>query len=217
MSGLASAAAPLKCGLVLTDPVTAAVKRVIVLQYTPEKLSRSLTPAAPPAGGRSEPLRLTGPAAETFKLDAILDATDQLAAPSANPAVVEFGLQPALAALELVLYPESGQLENNNRLMDMGTLEIVPMESPLILFVWSKTRILPVRITEFSVTEEEFDPALNPIRARVSMGMKVLNTSDLPFRHRGSALFMNHLVRKEGLARKIATGTLEELGLGGPP
>lgn len=217
MSGLSTAAQPLKCGLVLTDPLTGSLKRVIVLQYTPEKLTRSLTPSTPPGGGRAEPLRTTGPAAESFKLDAMLDAVDQLEFPGANPVVAELGLQPALAALELLLYPTSGQLETNNMLMNLGTLEIVPMEGPLVLFVWSKTRILPVRVTEFSVTEEEFDSGLNPIRARLSIGLKVFSTNDLPFRHRGARLFMNHLVQKEGLAAKIPTGTLEQLGLGGPP
>ena len=63
----------------------------------------------------------------------------------------------------------------------MGTLEIVPAEAPLTLFVWSKNRMLPVRITEFSITEEAFDPALNPIRAKVSLGLRVLSVNDLGF------------------------------------
>ena len=51
-----------------------------------------------------------------------------------------------------------------------GTLEIIPLEQPLTLFVWSKSRVVPVRLTEFSITEEAFDPNLNPIRAKVSLG-----------------------------------------------
>jgi hypothetical protein len=43
------------------------------------------------------------------------------------------------------------------------------MQAPLALFVWSQHRILPVRVTDFSITEEAFDPALNPIRAKVSL------------------------------------------------
>ena len=48
------------------------------------------------------------------------------------------------------------------------------MDAPLTLFVWSKSRIVPVKITEFSVTEEMFDSNLNPIRARISLGLRVL-------------------------------------------
>ena len=170
MSGLTTAARPLKGGLVLLDPATGALKRLIVLQYTPEKLNRKLQPAAVPAGGRSEPLRLTGPAVETITLEAELDAADQLEFPDANPVTVESGLYSTLSALEMVLHPSTAQLETNNMLMNAGTLEIVPMESALVLFVWGKNRILPVRITDLGVNEEDFAPGLAPIRARVRSG-----------------------------------------------
>ena len=71
-----------------------------------------------------------------------------------------------------------------------GTLEILPPEAPLVLFIWSRNRIAPVRVTEFSVTEEAFDPALNPIRAKVSLGLRVLTTDDLGYAHRGGTLFL---------------------------
>lgn len=216
MSGLTTAARPLKGGLALLDPASGVLKRLIVLQYTPEKLNRKLAPAATPAGARSEPLRLTGPAVETITLEAELDAADQLEFPDANPATVENGLFPILSALELVLHPTSAQLETNNKLMNLGTLEIVPMESALVLFVWGKNRILPVRITDLGVTEEEFAPSLIPIRAKVSLGMRVLSTGDLQFGHRGSGLFMSHLAQKESLALRLS-GTLAQIGLGGPP
>lgn len=89
------------------------------------------------------------------------------------------------------------------------------MEAPLSLFVWSKNRILPVRLTDFSITEEAFDPALNPIRAKVSLGMRVLTVNDLGFDHRGGSLFMSHLQQKEQLAAKSQAGALSVLGIGG--
>src|SRR5262249_60120840 len=116
-------------------------------------------------GDRSEALRLKGPPVETIKLDAEIDATDQLEI--ADGTATQVGLHPQLAVLELIVYPTSAQLQSNNSLAQAGTLEIVPMETPLTLFVWSKQRILPVRLTDFSITEEAFDPALNPIRAKV--------------------------------------------------
>src|SRR5205823_915706 len=128
-----------------------------------------------------EAMRLKGPPVETIKPDAELDATDQLEFPDQNPKTLQFGIYPQLAALETIVYPQSSHLQQNNTLASFGTLEIVPMEAPLTLFVWSKNRIVPVRLTEFSITEEAFDPSLNPIRAKVSLGMRVLSVNDLSF------------------------------------
>ena len=107
---------------------------------------------------------MKGPPVETIKLDAEIDATDQLEFPDKNPQAIELGIHPQLAALEMLVYPASEQLLENNRLAQSGTLEIMPIEAPLTLFVWSKTRILPVRLTDFSITEEAFDAALPPPR-----------------------------------------------------
>jgi len=93
-------------------------------------------------------------------------------------------------------------------------LEIAPAESPLLLFVWSAQRVLPVRITECSITEEAFDPTLNPFRVKVSMSLRVLNVDDLPSSHRGTTLFLSYLQRKEYLATKAPAASLESLGIG---
>ena len=61
------------------------------------------------------------------------------------------------------------------------------MQSPLTLFIWSKNRIMPVRLTDFSITEEAFDPNLNPIRAKVSLGMRVLSVNDVGFDAKAAA------------------------------
>lgn len=214
MSTLSGSPRLIKGGLVLIDPDTSAVQRIITLQYNPDTLTRTLQPA----GGdtdRSQPLRLKGPPVETIKLEAEIDATDQLAA--ANSTVAEVGLHAVLAALELIVFPKSSDLQSNNARAQAGTLEIVPMQSPLMLFVWSRQRILPVTLTELSVTEEAFDPALNPIRAKVSLGLRVLTVNDLGFDHKGGSLFMSYLQRKEQLAGKAASGALSALGIGEIP
>jgi hypothetical protein len=208
----------LKGGIVLIDPDTAAVRRIIVLQYNPDTLSRTLQPqAVKESGDRSEAMRLTGPPVETIKLDAEIDATDQLEFPEQNSTAVEFGIQPQLAALETVVYPASSQLLANNSMAQAGMLEILPMMSALPLFIWSKSRIVPVRITDLSVTEEAFDPALNPIRAKVSLGMRVLSVTDLGFDNKGGSLFMAYQQLKEQLATKNQSGALSVLGIGGIP
>jgi hypothetical protein len=206
----------LKGGIALIDPDTSAVLRIIGLQYNPDTLSRSLQIKAHSEGGdRSEALRLTGPPVETIKLDAEIDATDQLEFPDQNPNATQLGIHPQLAALEILIYPSSSQLQSNNSLSQAGTLEIAPMETALAIFVWSKNRILPVRLTDVSITEEAFDPSLNPIRAKVSLGMRVLTVDDLGFDHKGGSLFMSYLHVKEGLAAKFQGGTMNALGIGG--
>jgi hypothetical protein len=208
----------LKGGIVLMDPKTAQVQRIIALQYNPESLSRTLQVQGFGEGGdRSEALRLKGPAVETIKLDAEIDATDQLEFPEQNQITVEHGIQPQLALLETLVHPGSAQLNSNNQLARSGTLEIVPMEVQLSLFVWSKNRIVPVRITDFSIIEEAFDPALNPIRAKVSLGMRVLSVDDLGFDHKGGSLFLTYLQNKEQLATKAGSGGFAALGIGGVP
>ena len=116
-----------------------------------------------------------------------------------------------------MVYPTSGQLLSNNSLAQSGTLEIVPMEAPLCLFVWSKNRVVPVRVTELSITEEAFDIALNPIRAKVSLGLRVLSVDDLGFDQKGGSLFISHLQQKEQLASLSPAAALSVLGIGGIP
>lgn len=205
----------IKGGLVLINPDTSAVERIIALQYNPDTLTRTLQVkgVGAEAGDRRETQRLIGPPVETIKLDAEIDAADQLELPDQNPNAAQLGIHPQLAALETIVYPASAQLQANNRLAQSGTLEITPMESPLTLFVWSKNRILPVLLTDFSITEEAFDPRLNPIRAKVSLGMRVLSVNDLPFNHKGSSLFMAYQQQKERLATLAQGGTLNALGI----
>ena len=208
----------IKGGIVLIDPQTAAVLRVIALQYNPDTLTRTLQlQAVGEAGDRLEALRFKGPPNETIKLDAEIDATDQLEFPDQNTTAAQLGIFPQLAALESIVYPTSNQLQASNSLAGSGTIEIAPAEAPLTLFVWSKNRTMPVRITDFSVTEEAFDPALNPIRAKVSLGMRVLTVNDLGFEHKGGNLFMTYLRNKEQLAARSQGTPLSTLGITGIP
>ena len=218
MTGLSRSPRTLKGGIVLIDPRTSAVQRVISLQYNPDSVTRSLqTQGASDGGDQSEALRLKGPPIETIKLDAELDLTDQLEFPEANATATQLGLQPQLAALETIVYPLAATLQSNNALAQSGTLEIVPMEAPLTLFVWSSHRILPVRITDLSITEEAFDPLLNPIRAKVSLGFRVLSVTDLGFSHKGGNLYMAYHLQKERFAAMSVSAALSTLGLGGIP
>jgi hypothetical protein len=206
-------------GIVLIDPETSAIQRIIVLQYNPDSITRSLQAQGIGAesGDRVEALRLKGPPVETIKLDADIDATDQLESPRNNPTVVDYGIYPQLAALETIVYPRSADIQANIRLASFGTLEIAPMEAPLSLCVGSKFRIVPVRVTEFSITEEMFDPLLRPIRAKVSLGLRVLSVNDLGVNHRGTSLYLAYQQQKERLAALNPAGALTDLGIRGLP
>jgi len=214
MSSFPNSPRLLKGGIVIMEPDTGRVIRVISLQYNPDTLTRSFQVQAYEEGGdRSEVLRLKSSPVETIRLEAEIDATDQLELPNDNPDIVKNGIHGQLAALETMLYPSSEALQKNHEQAGRGVLEIVPMEAPLTLFVWSRHRAVPVRVTEFSVTEEAFDSSLNPIRARISLSLRVLSVNDLGFSHRGGSLFMSYLKNKEALSGMVGSGSLGALGL----
>jgi len=204
-------------GLVQLDSQSGQVKNVITLQYNPDTLSRSLQIKGVGGDGAefSEAMRLKGPPVETIKLEAEIDAADKLETGDAT--AQQLGLHAQLAQFETLVYPTTGRLRSNNSEASSGSLEIITSNKDLLLFVWSRTRILPVRITEFSVTEEGFDAALNPLRAKLSIGMRVLTVDDLAFDSRGGSIFMSYLEQKEQLASRVVSTGLGALGVNAIP
>jgi len=198
MTGLTNSPRILKgalVGLDLLDPIP----KVIAFQYNPETLSRTLKARGSAGGGaKSEAMRLTGAPEEDIKLDIEIDATDKLEV--ADATAISMGIYPQLSALETLLYPSSSVVIANTALMAAGIIEIVPPVGPFTLFIWGPKRVLPVRITEFSVTEEAHDVNLNPIRARVSLGLRVLGYNDLSITNPGYYMFLAHQVVKEAMA-----------------
>ncbi len=189
----------LKGAIVSVDPNIGTPLGVITFQYNPEQMARTLAPqSVGDEPDRTEILRLKGPPIETIHCTVEIDATDLLAA--SDPTTMQYGIQPQLAALELLVYPSSEVLNANEVLSYVGTIEILPMQSSLTLFVWSQTRVTPVRITDIDITEEAFDPQLNPIQAKVSLGMRVLNVNDVGFMTPAGALYIVYQLQKEALA-----------------
>jgi hypothetical protein len=205
-------------GFILMDPDGKTVLRTVAFQYNPESITRTLAPrgAKIDAGDRLEGLRLIGPPVETIKLEIELDATDRLEKPSQNPETVQNGIAPELAELETIISPATDDMDAANRLAQAGTLEVLPMPSPLVLLVLGTNRILPVRITDFSVLEEAFDTQLNPIRARITLGIRALSIDDLTFGTKGAELFMTAARRREQLSNRKPP-SVQSLGLRGAP
>jgi hypothetical protein len=217
MSSFPNSPRLLKGGIVLLDPDTGAVQRIIPLQYNPDTLSRTLQVkgAGAESGDHLEALRLKGPPVETIKVEAEIDATDQLE--TADGLTTSAGLHPLLAALEMIVYPSSAHLISNNGQASAGTLEIAPAQTALTVFIFGPKRIVPVRITDFSITEEAFDTSLNPIRAKLSLGLRVLSIDDLGFDQKGGGIFMAYLQAKEQFAAQNKAGAFGALGITGIP
>lgn len=172
---------------------------VVIFQYNPDSLTRTLT--AKTVGGaaaQTEALRLSGPPTENITVNIEIDAADQLE--KADGIATTMGLYPTLSSLEMLLYPKSALVIANEVLSNVGMIEVVPPEAPLTLFIWGIKRVVPVRLTTFSITEEAFDTSLNPIRAKVALGLRVLNYQDLGLLSVGGALFMAHQIMKEVMA-----------------
>jgi hypothetical protein len=187
-----------KGAIVGLDPANP-LASVVVFQYNPDTMTRTLTAqAAAPKADRGEVLRLKGPPEEKISVEVAIDATDQLEA--GHGLTGALGIHPTLASLEMLLYPKSSTAIANEVLLAMGVIEVIPPEAPLTLFIWGIKRVVPVRLTQLSITEEAFDPSLNPIRARARLDLRVLNYHDLGLLSVGGALFMAHQVVKEVMA-----------------
>ena len=177
----------------------------IVFQYNPDTLTRKLAvQAAGDNADKGEIFRLKGPPDETITLDIEIDATDKLEA--GDSLTKQEGIAPMLAVLELLLYPKSKTVLQNDDLARKGMIEVLPTEAPLTLFNWGQKRNLPVRITTFSIVEEAFDPDLNPVRAKISLELRVLNYMDLGLDTEGGQAYMTYHKNKEQLSKKNTFG-----------
>jgi hypothetical protein len=183
-------------GIDLFNPLAS----VIMFQYNPETLTRTLQPQSMggQSGDRDEVMRLKGAPIETIKVEVEIDATDQLEAGDSN--ALSLGIYPQLSQLEMLIYPKSAQVIANTVLLATGTIEIIPPMAPFTLFIWGIKRVLPVRLTDFSITEEAHDQQLNPLRAKASLGLRVLSYNDLSITNPGYYLFLTHQIVKETMA-----------------
>jgi hypothetical protein len=190
-----------KGAILVLEPNTGVPLNTIKFEYNPESIKRSLKPqSVGDLPDRTEVLRLKGPPIETIQCEIEIDATDLLAAQ--DPTTMSVGIAPQLSTLELLVYPASALLIANEVLSLVGTIEILPMSSNLTLFAWGTNRVTPVRLTGIEISEEAFDPKLNPIRAKVSLSMRVLNVNDVGFLTPAGALYMAYQIGKESMAQQ---------------
>lgn len=198
MTGYSRSPRLLKGALVVADAARP-LSSLVIFQYNPDAVRRTVRAnTAEPGGAASEALRLAGPPDESITMQIEIDATDQLE--TGDPDTAALGLHPTLARLELLLYPDAARQIANQALTLAGIIELIPPEAPLTLLVWGPMRVLPVRLTSFTIAEEAFDTHLNPIRATVDLDLTVLTYQELGLTSVGGAVHMAHHLAKEAAA-----------------
>ena len=188
-------------------PMLIPIPNIIIFQYNPETMTRQLNSWKPHEKVVYENAEEAQKAAvnlmnelsqpfdpeETFSLTLELDAADALEEPSSHPVAVIAGVADRISAMEMLCYPPGpgalGGLLNvsvnvsigaGGISASVGNADAVPrFDVPIVLFFWGPGRIVPVRITSFSVEEQQYSPLLYPTRAKVVLGLKVLNESHL--------------------------------------
>lgn len=213
----------LKAGIVTYDLVAGRAIRTLPLLVNPAALRRSFEIKESATSSYAKgPHRLTGPAVEKIDIEVKLDAADAIlrsiggmSQSGAAAAAAAEGIRPWISALEMLINPTSAALQANAALRQSGTLEIVPMEQPLTLFVWGAGNILPVQIASLSVNEDLHDTRLVPVTASATLSLRALSVTDLGTTSRGGALFMAYLRQIERRAAMLPDGNLADLGIAG--
>jgi hypothetical protein len=178
----------LKGALVVFETPIPVPTNVIIFQYNPETMTRRISQPAGGAqaggGGSASPCGTAGDTrntiqlpTETFQLSVELDAADQLQV--ADGVTMKVGLYPALAALEMLLYPPPLEVLLNKALAAFGSAIVVPAQVPIVLFVWGVPRVVPVIVNSVSITESAYDQLLNPIQAKVDLEMRSMTEIEL--------------------------------------
>ena len=180
---------------------------IIVFQYNPDEVSRSIQSRGGQGGGRGESQRTAGPPSETMTFTVEIDAADQLEFPSQNAATVTMGLHPVIAALETLTHPSFPLVVANEAMALAGMSFIAAENAPLTLLIWGRHRVLPVKVESLTIKEQAFDTSLNPIRVSVDMSLKVQSYRDLEVTNPGYWVYMASFAQKEVLAGANTIGS----------
>jgi hypothetical protein len=187
----------------LTTRFIGVVPNVIVFQYNPETMTRKLEPwyAGGSEGGKSG----TGSDSvnaqpfdppESLDLKIRFDAADDLEQPLSHPTAVIAGVADRIAALEMLLYPQEeslasalmgsvgeslgGAIARAEKFLGGSSMPVPRGKVPDVLFVWGPGRVVPVRLTSFSVDEQAYSPTLFVLRAEVTIGLKIIDPRNIP-------------------------------------
>jgi hypothetical protein len=178
---------------------------VIIFQFNPETMTHTWTqPQAADgsgSGGDANPLAVRGVPGESFSFTVMLDSNESIADnnPISGSLAEVSGVYSRLAALEMLQYPTGGSggglLGSVSASVSVGggglflggsasaavKRSIPQSQVPTVLFVWGPGRIVPVRVTNLTVTEKLYDSLLNPIHAEAQLGLQVLTPEELKY------------------------------------
>lgn len=203
------------------------VPNIIVFQYNPESVTRKLSPWYSKKDTEDPRIKDTLGEAfdpeETLSLKLDLDAADALEEPASHPVAVISGVADRIAAIEMLLYPTESEgllLSAIKSLASLGGVDVVPRTTvPVVLFFWGPGRIVPVRITGFSVEEKAYSPTLYPIRAEATLDLRVLDASmfekesERPEVRIARACYLYTRRQKEALSAANLANSFESIGL----
>lgn len=204
MSAFPGSPRVLRGAIVQLDVLSLAPLSIIPFQFNPHSMTRSFELKSGTSG--SEVGQLAGVPAESIKIEVELDATDDREKGQGENGVAHY-----LAALEGLVTPSVVSGLARTALSMLGTIEVLPPAAPTTLFVWGPKRVLPVVVTELSVTEDAHNAELIPTLAKVSIGMRVLNWENVGIFHPGYGLSIVHHQQKEVLARLATVSSLSDV------
>ncbi|MCB1852627.1 MAG: hypothetical protein KDI83_17920 [Gammaproteobacteria bacterium] len=169
---------------------------IVVFQFNPEQIARTITMPNPTgsnpetAAREREAGQSSAPPLESFEITAHFSAADDLGKGGAISAIPRaFGIGPQLAALEKMAVPSTGLLSQLigaavdaigdalGKESDSQATRATPREKvPRLLFFWGPSRVVPVKIRSLAITEQKYDPLLNPVQAEVRIGLEIPNS-----------------------------------------
>jgi hypothetical protein len=159
------------------DNLSGSLPNVVIFQFNPDTLTRTVQVPRRPSSGKDTETSQAGEASiEKISLKASFSAADELG--QNKELARKFGVGMRLAALEKMVHPAGPLSEAVGKTLRAiaGTdpRQAIPREIyPRILFIWGKYRVLPVIIESMSITEQQYDMALNPVLAEVSISLAV--------------------------------------------
>jgi len=162
------------------------IPNVVIFQFNPESLSRSLQIPPRPSGATQRETTQAGEKTfERISFTAHFSAANMLADDKALARL--FGIGPQLCALEKMVLPSAklagligAAIDAIGSALGIGggddaPAQPIPREKyPRILFIWGLTRVLPVTIDSMTISELEYDARLNPLRAEVALQLSVI-------------------------------------------
>jgi hypothetical protein len=213
----------LKGALVVFETPIPVPTNVIIFQYNPETMTRKIAQPAGGSqaggGGSANPCSTAGDTrnnlllpTESYQLAVEMNASDQMEV--SDPVTLKLGLYPAIAALEMLLYPPPVQVVLNKALAFFGSAFVTSPQIPLVLFVWGAPRVVPVIMNSITITEQAYDQLLNPIQAKVDLDMRSM--TDIELQNAGilfESLGYINLVAREVLAHVQIGGAIAKAAI----